>query len=45
MPRSRQRATLEERLKLDINRLSRQGFVRRGAVRACHDSMDQHLER
>jgi hypothetical protein len=31
MPRSRQRATLEEGPRLDLNRLSRQGFVRPGA--------------
>ena len=31
MPRSRQRATLEEGPRLDINRPSRQGFIRPGA--------------
>lgn len=31
MPRPRQRACLEQGLKLDINRLARNGFVRRGA--------------
>jgi hypothetical protein len=31
MPRSRQRATLECGLKLDLNRLARRGFIRRGA--------------
>ena len=30
MPKPRQRACLEEGLKLDLNRLARQGFVRRG---------------
>ena len=31
MPRSRQRACLEHGLKLDLNKLARQGLVRRGA--------------
>jgi hypothetical protein len=31
MPRPRQRACLESGLKLDINRLSRRGFIRPGA--------------
>jgi len=31
MPRSRERVCLQDGLKLDLNRLARQGFVRRGA--------------
>jgi hypothetical protein len=31
MPRSLQRACLQDGLKLDLNRLARDGFIRRGA--------------
>jgi hypothetical protein len=31
MPRPRERVCLQDGLKLDLNRLARQGFVRRGA--------------
>ena len=34
MPRSRQRATLEAGLKLDLNRLARRGFIRPGAFKS-----------
>ena len=36
MPRSRQRVCLEHGLKVDINKLARQGFIRPGAARGAH---------
>lgn len=44
MPRSRQRATLEAGLKLDLNRLVRRGFIQPGAFRRSGISWSSNFE-
>ena len=45
MPRPRQRVCLDQGLKLDLNKLARQGLVRPGARSGQHHPLELHLHR
>lgn len=43
VPRLRERVCLQDGLKLDLNRLARKGFVRRGANISAYEELHGHI--